>query len=161
MNYNITPRISIERASLDDIVYQAESLYECIERSRDELKNLTWAADATLATTFAFLQRKIASEADSVSLILVDCEIAGVVEARLKDGGRCEIGYWLDVKYRQLGVMDIVAKNMIGAIAQQTAVFGYCKHTNKSSIRIMTGAGMKPYMAHDGLIHFMRPQAGE
>lgn len=160
MGYNITSRISIESASLDDIVDQAEALYECVDRSRNELKNLTWAATATLATTYAFLQNKIASEMETVRLILVDHEVAGVFEIRLKDGGRAEIGYWLDVKYRGLGVIDIVAKQLVNDIAAKTAVFGYCNHLNASSIRIMTDAGMKPYMVHAGLVHFMRPQEG-
>lgn len=161
MGYNITPRISIETATLEEIADQAAGLYECVDRSRDELKNLTWAASATEASTYAFLHQKAISETETVRLILVDHEYAGVFEARLKDGGRIEIGYWLDVQYRGLGVMDIVTQQLIGDIAARTAVFGYCKHTNKSSIRIMTGAGMKPYMTHAGLIHFMRPQAGE
>lgn len=127
--------IRLRRASTSD----AETLYELIDRSRENLSNMTWAATATVESTYKFLSNLVYTE--MFRLITLNEEVVGVITLRPRDKESYEIGYWLDNLSRGKGVMK-------EAVRQMTALSRYPVHArvrsgNTASIKVLEENGFK------------------
>lgn len=123
-------------------VRDADRLYKLISESRDGLKNLTWAADATLKSTTSFLAAKSSSN-DKVYGVFTGHGLVGVIELRDK-GDVYELGYWLGTKHRGQGLMKDASKYLVEEASKRRPVVAHIRVGNIPSFKTLVHAGLRP-----------------
>lgn len=124
-----------------------DSLYGCIDRNREHLKNLAWAKDATLESTAAYIDQMEDSRVEIFRLIIDSAApqadyVIGCITLRDRET-HYELGYWLDNAYRGQGVMTKIVNDVIGYYAEK-AVHARIRAVNKSSRRVLEKNGFIP-----------------
>lgn len=128
MNTQVKHFVTLRKPSLDD----AQELYNVIDTNREHLTNLVWVKDASLESTFQFLQN--IREKEEFRLIFLSGRIVGVVTLR-DVSERYEIGYWLAYTARGLGVMKEAVKQMVAGRTRE--IYAHVRVGNIASIEVL------------------------
>lgn len=123
---------------------EAQSLYDCIDRNRDHLKNLVWSQSATLLSTTNYLRHMMHTTGEQFLLIKdrERAQVIGVITLRVGPKGY-ELGYWLDHAYRGRGIItDMVAR--VIRYNPYRSISARIRAVNKSSRRVLEKNGFIP-----------------
>lgn len=141
--------------------FHSNDLYALIDRSRESLRNLVWAAEATLNSTYDFLATKASSD-DVVYGIYRDRELVGVLELRDKDAN-FELGYWLGSSYRGNGIMVQAVKPLVQKVSPYKPVVAHIRAGNRASMSVLTRSGLiehhREMWRDEEWIHYSTPGA--
>lgn len=136
-------------------------LYDLIDSSREQLKNLTWSQTATLDSTKQFIVNKNKSE-DQVHGVFYDNILVGVLELRKKENNIFELGYWLGTQYRGQHIMPCAVKTLVESKVEDTTIVAHIKETNLASYKVLNHAGLvyshKEVWEGENWIHLKRTQ---
>lgn len=116
-------------------------VYNLIDESRKELKNLVWSQSATLESTTSFIDAKLNS-LDKIFGVFYEENLVGVLELRKKED-MLELGYWVGTKYRGKGFMKIAVKKLVDNEIKTHTVTAHIRETNQASHKILQYAGLE------------------
>lgn len=122
-------------------ISDGQSLYNLIEYSRPELKNLCWSKNATLDSTIEFIKMKEQS-LDNAYGIFKNNTLIGVLELRKKET-MSELGYWLGTQFRGKGLMKLAVKCLVDNEIKKGIIIAHIRKTNKASFKVLKYAGLK------------------
>lgn len=120
-------------------VGDTNELYAVIDRNREHLTNLVWAASATRESTEAFLSS--VPESEKLHVILDDGAIIGMITLRDAQPGVYQLGYWLANDHRHLGIMQNAVRQILPMVSDTHMVIAQIRRTNLASAKVLKETG--------------------
>ncbi len=114
----------------------AQDLYRLIDKNRQALGHMVWAATATLESTIKFIK----TTPDKVHGIRVMGRLAGCVALRTMPSGNKMLGYWLAQEFWGRGYATRAVSMMLDAM-EKKPVFAQIRHGNIASKRVLQKNG--------------------
>ncbi len=128
----------------------ADELYELIDRSREHLKNLAWAADVPRSAVHDHCLKP------NVWIIRVDGEAAGCIELRAQPDGWSQVGYWVGEGFAGQGVAkQALALAILGGYIGQH-LFACVRQGNIRSRTVLGANGFSVTEMDDEWMRFTR-----
>lgn len=137
--------------------FSAEAVYKLVDHSRDQLTNLKWAKNATLASTHDYLLSKetpyLGSRSpDRIFGIYLASTLIGVIELRDKHFYE-EVGYWLDIDYRGNNYM-VQAVKLLNEYTTKPLTAKILR-SNKASAKVLFRSDFRMVDIDDDWIYFV------
>lgn len=133
-------------------VADTNELYSVIDRNREHLTNLVWAATATRESTEAFLSS--VPESEKLHVILDEGSIIGMITLRDAQPGVYQLGYWLANDHRHMGIMQNAVRQILPLVSDRNMVIAQIRRSNLASAKILKETGFIDdftfYSASDG-----------
>lgn len=122
-------------------IQHATVLYDLIDNSREQLKNLVWSQTATLQSTKQFIENKNKSQ-DQVHGVFYENVLVGVLELRQKENNVFELGYWLGTEYRGQHIMPCAVKTLVESKINSATIIAHIRENNIASYKVLSHAGL-------------------